>query len=356
MLTSASRLDSKHVFREGLQCIRTKLNTRSYTSVAVFSADLANVLSSDLGVEAANTAELQQQVSGRAIDMTTEQRERRKLAKRIVKAVQPALEEALRNEIELAGRPFEKQIRELDMMLDNNVVSRRESFSGSNNEEVEIQSLPKPPSGTHTPPRIIGNGERIGHHIDNQINSFGFARSKGADSRDLDMADASDGRGDELDGSIAQLSGELTADTEQMVAANTPPASMKSVKGDGTDVKTSLPGNSGIALSGPPTPPLSLEGLQQSTLISGGIPWYVEPFDPDGTTIHEERWTGPEVLREMSVALTDIDDEELLGLGGMDSDADKQDIANMTTSSTPVPKNRNMKKNGKPRRRWRGFK
>ena len=101
---------------------------------------------------------------------------------------------------------------------------------------------------------------------------------------------------------------------------------------------------------------LSLEGLQQSTLVAGGIPWYVEPFDPDGTILHEERWTGPEVLREMSEELSDIDDDELEGLAALDSDVDKQDMTATTTPSAPVARGPNTKKNGKARRRWRGFK
>jgi NuA3 HAT complex component NTO1 len=357
LLTFAFRLDSKHVFKDGLKSIRGKLNSRSYTSVAVFSADLANVLSSDLGVEAANTAELQEQVSGRAIDMTVEQRERRKLAKRIVKAVQPALEEALRNESELSGRPFEKQIRELDMMLDNSILSRRESFSGSTNgEEIEIRALLKPINGGHSTLQIKVRGDEIGQHGVGG-NGMTFTVGKQSEPHDVDMVDAPNETGDELDGSIAQLNGELSADAAQIVAANTPPPSTNGAKGDGPHGSANLPHNSNASAPEPPTPPLSLGGLQQSTLVSGGIPWYVEPFDPDGTTIHEERWTGPEVLREMSEELTDIDDEELEGLGGEDYDATQQDLTTTTkTSLTPATRNRNIKKNGKARRRWRGFK
>jgi NuA3 HAT complex component NTO1 len=341
--------------------VRTKLNTRSYTSVAVFSAELANVLSSDLGVEVANTAELQQQVSGRAFDMTVEQRERRKLAKRIVKAVQPALEEALRNESEISGRPFEKQIRELDMMLDNTILSRRESYAGSTNDEIELRSVLKPPNGNNTPLPSIRLGKAVIQHADDEFGVFTSGNGQTADVHDVDMIDAPHEPGEELDGSIAQLNGELSADTEHAVAAHTPPPSTNGVKADAIHEQTSLSGNFKAPIPEPPTPPLSLEGLQQSSFATGGIPWYVEPFDPDGTTIHEERWTGPEVLREMSEELTDIDDEELLGLGGSDYDTEKIDVSNITTTasvlSTPVRRNGNTKKkNGKQRRRWRGFK
>jgi NuA3 HAT complex component NTO1 len=341
--------------------MRIKLNTRSYTSVATFSAELANVLSSDLGVEVANTAELQQQVSGRAFDMTVEQRERRKLAKRIVKAIQPLLEEALRSESEVSGRPFEKQIRELDMMLDSTILSRRGSYAGSNNDEVELRNLLKPANGHGTPLPSIRLGKGVNQHDDHEMGVFPSANSETADVQDVDMVDAPNEPGEELDGSIAQLNVELSADTQHAVAAHTPPASTNGVKGDAIHDQTNLSSNFRTSIPEPPTPPLSLEGLQQSSFATGGIPWYVEPFDPDGTTIHEERWTGPEVLREMSEELTDIDDEELLGLGGSDYDTEKPDVSNTTTTaattvSTPVARNGNTKKNGKQRRRWKGFK
>jgi NuA3 HAT complex component NTO1 len=340
--------------------MRTKLNTRSYASVAVFSAELANVLSSDLGVDVANTAELQQQVSGRAFDMTVQQRERRKLAKRIVKAVQPALEEALRSESEVSGRPFEKQIRELDMMLDSTILSRRESYAGSTNDEIELRSVLKPPNGDGTPLPSIRLGKVVNQHDDDEIGVFASANGETADVRDVDMIDAPHEPGEEVDGSIAQLNGELSADTEHAVAAHTPPPSTNGVKGDAIQDQSNLSGNFKAPMPEPPTPPLSLEGLQQSSFATGGIPWYVEPFDPDGTTIHEERWTGPEVLREMSEELTDIDDEELLGLGGSDYDTEKPNVSSTTTAATtisaPVGRSGNTKKNGKQRRRWRGFK
>ena len=38
-------------------------------------------------------------------------------------------------------------------------------------------------------------------------------------------------------------------------------------------------------------------------------------FDPVGTTIHDERWMGQEVLRAMSEELSEMDDDELTGLG-----------------------------------------
>jgi NuA3 HAT complex component NTO1 len=353
----SSRLDSKCVFREGLQIIRQKLNLRAYTSVTVFSADLARVLSSDLGVEAASTAELQLQVSGRATDLSFEQRERRKLAKRIVKAVQPALEEALRKESELSGRPFEKQIQQLDIMLDTGILSRRNSFGGSaNGEGANLPDLLQPMCCNGAPPKLDGHtGEEAASHV--EPNGAVPLVSKSEDASTVNAPS----HPDELDGSIAQLNGELSAETETAILVDTPPASTNGVRGGIINEQVNLAEEAGAStptlMPVPPTPPLSLEGIQQPIMISGGIPWYVEPFDPDGTTVYEERWTGPEVLREMSEELTDIDDEELQGLGSMEDEAAEQekDVVARAVTAIPAPGHLNVKKNGKSRRRWRGF-
>jgi NuA3 HAT complex component NTO1 len=112
-------LDGKGTFAAGLLCIRKRLEERFYPSVASFSADLASLFTSEIGVESAgDTAELQEQIAGRASGLSIEQREKRKLAKRIIKAIQPALEDAIRKESELNRKPFEKELKELDVILD----------------------------------------------------------------------------------------------------------------------------------------------------------------------------------------------------------------------------------------------
>jgi NuA3 HAT complex component NTO1 len=40
----------------------------------------------------------------------------------------------------------------------------------------------------------------------------------------------------------------------------------------------------------------------------------MQPFDPIGTTIHEERWTGRDVMRGMSEELSELDEDELKDL------------------------------------------
>jgi NuA3 HAT complex component NTO1 len=67
----------------------------------------------------------------------------------------------------------------------------------------------------------------------------------------------------------------------------------------------------------PLTPPRSEKNLL-NPLGNGGIPWYFETFDVHGTTVYEERYTGREVLRDMSEELSELDDDELDGLADSD--------------------------------------
>lgn len=67
----------------------------------------------------------------------------------------------------------------------------------------------------------------------------------------------------------------------------------------------------------PLTPPRSEKNLL-NPLGNGGVPWYFETFDVHGTTVYEERYTGREVLRDLSEELSELDDDELDGLADSD--------------------------------------
>ena len=58
-------------------------------------------------------------------------------------------------------------------------------------------------------------------------------------------------------------------------------------------------------------PPANANAPDPSVFAAGGIPWYLAPFDPHGTTVHEERYTGTEVLRGMSEELSEVDEDTL---------------------------------------------
>ncbi|KAJ5564080.1 hypothetical protein N7513_000322 [Penicillium frequentans] len=257
----AQVLDGKGVFAAGLSSIRKRLEERFYPSVASFSADLASLFTSEIGVgPAGDTAELQAQISGRAPELSLEQREKRKLAKRIIKSIQPQLEDAIRKESELNRKPYEKELKELDAILDHSVMSRRgESFEPEGDHDVEMEDDTKP--------------EAMEGVEESAPTAEGPTADEAMSTKELEPEDTA---------------AEPTAADEAKSNIN-------------------------IAYHRHPTPILSDED-QQLPLAQGGIQWYMQPFDPIGTTVHEERWTGRDVMRGMSEELSELDEDELKDL------------------------------------------
>ena len=66
---------------------------------------------------------------------------------------------------------------------------------------------------------------------------------------------------------------------------------------------------------------------------NGGIPRYLDQFDPMGTTIYDERYTGREVLRGMSEELSDMDEDTLTELKVSGSLADGETPRRSTRAS-----------------------
>ncbi|WEW58832.1 hypothetical protein PRK78_004300 [Emydomyces testavorans] len=320
-------LDGKGVFRAGLLSIRSNLENRTYTSVSTFSRDLANVFTSEIGVESVgDTAELQlqMQISGRAPELSLEQREKRKLAKRIIKAIQPALEDALKKESELSGKPYEKELRDLDLMLENSVLSRRGSLFDSieGNTTVAESGVPMQ-NGV----RDVLEGEAHRDHDGQEIEMTDASIAAPVRDQPLTISTEVDVvkpiNGDEkmTNGEDADSSHAHQPDHH---AVFTPPTAHSAVSSemDATGLNHSKMAENhpkppySEAQAAPPTPPASFKECHQPPLAQGGIQWYMEPFDPIGTTIHEERWTGREVLRGMSEELSELDEDELRGLVG----------------------------------------
>ncbi|PWY96332.1 hypothetical protein BO94DRAFT_505497 [Aspergillus sclerotioniger CBS 115572] len=356
----AQVLDGKAIFKQGLMSIRTKLQERFYPSVATFSADLAHVFTTEIGVQpAGDTAELQMQISGRAPELSLEQREKRKLAKRIIKAIQPALEDAIRKESELNRKPFEQELKELDLMLENSVMSRRGSEVGlaeqpgdeklgmleipngpdQKGEESDITAKPEPEDSagiSDLPEKTDSTAEPDTIEIQPAETS-----TEPQVQDDLDMEDAPAASEDtELqDADVAPMSVQPTIEDQPTVNGDSEEMEEESSKPLETQKE-------------PLTPPPSYKGDQQYPLAQGGIQWYMQPFDPIGTTIHEERWTGRDVMRGMSEELSELDEEELKDLV---EDDELMDGSNEAANCGDAPTQQSVKVH-RTRRRWRGFK
>ncbi|KIW83383.1 hypothetical protein Z517_02628 [Fonsecaea pedrosoi CBS 271.37] len=294
IIEKALKLD-RGLFRPGLLELKSKVLRKEHTSIASFSNDVVQVINSQFGNSAGSISELISLVSGRAEDMKPEDRDRRTLARRIVKGIEPMIEDATRKEAELHGRPYAEQIREMDEAL----LSRRGSLAQSAETPVIDSVELKHEVGIASP------AEAGVEMVDVTTTVQEFSRVE----KTLKNAARSAAQDDSLKHNSLEMASHL-------VSANTPPASTNGFRHESH--------TNGIAAAEqvqqvePPTPPMSLEGHSQSLQSEGGIPWYVAQFDPEGTTIFEERWTGPEVLREMSEELSEMDEDELQGLGAGD--------------------------------------
>jgi NuA3 HAT complex component NTO1 len=310
------------------------------------------------------------QISGRAPELPLELREKRKLAKRIIKAIQPALEDAIKKESELNRKPFEKELKELDLMFENSVLSRRGSVEEGSAEPAEGEAHIENQASNEVSRGIqqrVGGKEEITAKVEPREEPSS-ALPEGAE--DTPMPDA----GSEQSVPDAhQVQDTPTTDSAELsTPAVTEPANQGAPVAPAT-VPTSAEAQqeaepSKEELNSPPllaqahesqkgllTPPPSFQGDSQHPLSQGGILWYMQPFDPVGTTIHEERWTGRDVMRGMSEELSELDEDELKDLvdDEMEGESAPADTAaaasDAQTSETAVKVHRT-------RRRWRGFK
>ncbi|KAK3075898.1 hypothetical protein LTR53_000327 [Teratosphaeriaceae sp. CCFEE 6253] len=307
ILQRARKLDEKtRMFTVGFDALAHRLRERFYTSVGDFSRDfsaemskvLARYQDSDEVVDADDIAAIHNQLhevkAGTAEHhaLSQEQKEIKKLAKRIVKAVKEPLEAALLKEAELKGHEHEEAMRKLDSMgiFASGKMIDAEEAAGS-----------------------TGAGKR------RSISDLSAVAGADADP-DTEMRDA-----DEPAHEAVSHPGDKSAAKRRTPASKS--ASRTSSDPDDT-AKKSEP-----KPTEPLSPPISTDSappgaksttevvLDNDVFAQGGVPWYLTPFDPVGTTVHEERYTGREVLREMTEELSDMDEDTLTELAGVGVEA-----------------------------------
>lgn len=247
----------KRQFTEGFRMIQAKLQRRWYSSVNAFSVDLGQVFHFVTGLEnVADAIEAHQLLSGSVLreeNLTAEQRDVKKLAKRIARAVAQPLEDALRHEAELIhGRPFERELKDMEMILtsDSHPMSDASPVKVENNDAME-------------------------------------------DVR--------------YDSSIVASNGHVSPPLE--VGDKQSPTKPNRSSSQNAQITTTTVSNA------PLTPPSSEKETASLLLPQGGVPWYLEGFEPDGLVVHDERYDGDKVRREMSEPLSEMDEEELTEMG-----------------------------------------
>lgn len=233
-------------------------------------------------------------------------RERRKLGKRILKAVQPYVEIALQIEAEISNRSYGTLQAELEGIIERSVEAKQNGpgsvLNSAPADDVEMADV-------------------ADHAHDN-------ADKPDEDESESMIVDQPDGTQDvaeekHIDGDRAGVDGDIDTQEEskpdsanddtkprvttQAADSQTPPDT------DGAYAALARPDQ-----AGPPTPPQSNGSLGKVTidpLSEGGIFWHMKTFQPKGTSVLAEQWPGRDAIRMLSEDLTDLDDDELKGLG-----------------------------------------
>lgn len=338
-----------------------RLRERYYTSVSDFSRDLSKIFAEALAavgtsgepteadIEAIHNQLNEVKVGSAAhMALTQEQKDLKRLAKRIVKAVKEPLEAAMKKEAELRGLELEEQLRKLDSM---GIFASATSKSGDVDGEDEFQT-PQTHRRTGSDISVVAGAEE-------------------QDNVDTDMPDA---------GAVEQeVEPAIAKDNMLPFANDTHTPASKAGSHASSNLNMSSKTRSDKPTTEPLSPPISrsssrpsgapasasgessnANGENHDVFAQGGVPWYLEPFDPIGTTIHEERYTGRAVLRAMSEELSDMDEDTLGELAGMSTDATPNEKVNggshaasssVSGSGTRARANSNRKKRPK-RSHW----
>lgn len=347
-------LDTKYVFADGFRDIQVKLEERHYSSVVAFAEDLATVLSrasipindeSKVATEVANA-----EVSSTQATLGLDPKEIKKLSKRIMRAVQPPLNEVANSEALLARKlPEETEVQELEVMVDRIVASQRASVVAR--EEMAVNGARHDVGGGEY--NVNGLDEDSAEHAPSmqlvkEMSESEIARRGLPGSETSDNAILGISRSEKTEEAVIRL--KVGSDSTVPIGSADPTVNGNDKDDVGGESAPAL-SYSGSTLPSTSNPEPSTPQQQEKDLLrplrDGGIPWYAEQFDPVGTTVWEERWTGPDVLRGLSEELSEMDEEEMNEL--MD-----QDMAEAPTKAAPVVVAAPSSKN-KKRRKARGY-
>ncbi|OHF02709.1 PHD-finger domain-containing protein [Colletotrichum orchidophilum] len=310
----------KNIFKEGLLELQEKLECRFYTNILVFTHDLCEVIHVGINTEPTHLESASQGGTLSPVKQNFhDPRQRKALGKRILKAVQPQLETALKTESEITHKPYETLAQEFEGMLEASIEFRQPSITVSRTEESTEPSQDTIMVDAATEQITVANDE--------SVRVAGATADAAADEMDVDAEGEDDDEGNiEVNTSTLNKSSDVHSSNSSV--AGHEGNGKAAIKTEGSLVSTMQPADTPPETNGyvsasrptqpaPPTPPQSNGSLgNESTdpLSEGGVPWYFSDFKPKGTTIVEEQWTGREALRSLSEDLTDMDEQELEGL------------------------------------------
>ena len=340
-------------FTDGLLKLQKRLEARFYTTAITFAQDLSDVFRVGINTEppakseGANISEHTSPSKKPVPDI----KERKRLAKRIIKAVQPQLELATRAEADISNKPADKLLKDLEQLLESSLEA---SISVSLGEPVSLGDADAQDVDTEMADASRTTQNGVEHTNDDDASEHTTVPhvNAGTEFVDVDMEDI-DAPGEEVD-DIAAVSGPsevgdtidtaITAKALAEVNINVPQTKANHVNGiknlntpPGTNGYASAPENEQPT---PPTPPVSNGGSNienTEILTNGGVPWYLKDFQPVGTSIRD----APHLGEDRSNA----DEDELRG----DINGDRDVLSMAAITSPSKAKKGKAKKKGKGR-------
>lgn len=353
---SLIRLD-KGLFTDGLADLQASIEKRVYVNVLGFAQDLGDVINKGI-LTVPKNLESAHHVSGSvedeeadpapSIDINNSNstvgsqfadiRERRKLGKRILKAVQPLLETSLQVESEISTKPTEGLQKELEALIDASIDIGRQvngtaySVPDEGAEDTIMLDAPDLSSESHTIVKsepltresgITSNDVDVMDTAENDDDD-GEEGEEEEDEDDDDNDDEEREEGDSIEVNTVGLG--IMTNRPAVGLGITQEMAVKTVRVTSAITSETPPNSTGsfVAMAapsqeGPPTPPQSNGSLGNEPadpLSEGGVLWYLRALEPHGTSILEEHWAaGRDAVRTLSEDLTDLDDEDFKDLG-----------------------------------------
>ncbi|KAI0128617.1 bromodomain containing 1 [Xylariales sp. AK1849] len=338
IMEKALMLD-KNLFQEGLLRLQSKMEERFYTTTLAFAHDLCEVIK--FGINSEPKPQLQDQPKFETVVVPpsrtdfSDHRDRKKLGKRILKSIQAQLESALRLEADITYKPFDNLKQELEGMVEASSELRPNTAGAADaaalDAEQSLDVIMVDSSNAEITVAEPVDDEAAADDEQEQVDVV-MGEEEGEKAQDesnievdtSELEDAKAGAVPLASGSVAERAQETQEKPDEDVKngdepLDTPPATNGYVAAP----QTSQPG--------PPTPPQSNGSLGQehtNILVNGGIPWYLRSFEPEGTSVVLQQWPGKDVMRSLSEELTEMEEDELKGLG-----ADINEGSNTTTSA-----------------------
>lgn len=287
---------------------------------------------------------------------------RKALAKRIIKAVQPQLEAAVRAEADISNKPVDDMLKELEVFLDASLQTRRDSVSFSTGEAVSLGDAEgdvEMADATQSKDADVeySNGDKAAEqqHDTNRKN-----KGEGEDVEMLDDGAVQELIESEIVAVVASMESEVADAEDTIVAVAAPLAEVNgntsSIKPHTSPVKnTSTPPDTNGYVTAPetqqpapPTPPISNGGhtADNADLNAGGVLWYLKDFQPEGTSIVDP------TSSRLSEELSDMDEEDLKVLGVEVNEAGGGDLVGTVVVASPSKAKKGKAKKRAKHHKW----